>query len=187
MHPLIEAAGRHGELPSWSCLSATRREHAERVTALIETWNVALEVPELESVRRRAAGMLHDALKDAAPDALRKLVPDDWPDALVHGPAMARRLRGEGVDDEELLLAIEYHSVGHPDFRGLGELLYLADYLDPGRSFESKQRAELRAQMPGGHDDVLRSVARSRIAGRLAADVSVLTTSIQFWNRMVGT
>ncbi|MFQ5529373.1 MAG: HD domain-containing protein [Gemmatimonadota bacterium] len=184
MHPLIEAAGRHGELPSWARLSAARREHAERVTALIDDWSVTLAIPEAERIRRRAAGMLHDALKDAPPDDLRKLVVVDWPDPLLHAPAVAQRLRADGVDDEELLLAVQYHSVGHPDFGHLAEHLYVADYLDPGRPFEAEQRAALRARMPDAEDEVLRCVARRRIASRLEADAPVLTASIHFWNRL---
>ncbi len=185
VHPLIEAAGRHGELPSWSCLSGPRREHAERVTALIGEWNLALAVPEAEQIRRRAAGMLHDALKDVPPDDLRRLVPGEWPDALLHAPAAALQLREEGIKDEELLLAIQYHSVGHPEFGALGEQLYMADYLDPGRDFGAEGREALRARMPDAHDEVLVSVARGRITARLEADAPVLEASIQFWNRII--
>jgi HD superfamily phosphohydrolase YqeK len=185
MHPLIEAAGLHGELPAWSCLSGPRREHAERVTALIDGWNVALAVPDAERVRRRAAGVLHDALKGAPTDGLRRLVPGDWPDALLHAPAAALRLREEGVTDEELLLAIEYHPVGHPEFGTLGEQLYMADYLDPGRNFGAEGRDALRARMPGAHHEVLVSVARGRITARLEVDAPVLDVSIQFWNRII--
>jgi len=185
MHPLIEAAGRHGELPSWSCLSASRREHTESVAALIDEWNVALGVPDAERVRRRGAATLHDALKDAPPDDLRRLVPGDWPDALLHAPAAALRLSEEGVEDEEFLLAIRYHPVGHPEFGVLGEQLYMADYLDPGRDFGLEGREALRARMPDAHHDVLIAIVRARIMARLETDAPVMATSIRFWNGLI--
>ena len=186
MHPLIEAAGVRGEFPVWACLSEDRRGHARRVSALIGEWADGLAVGESDRVRWRAAGLLHDALKDADPDDLRDLVAVNWPDPVLHAPAVAERLAQEGVKDEELLLAVRYHSVGHPDFGALAEHLYLADYLESGRPFRSDERAVLRARMPDELADVLREVARRRISGRLEADAPVLMASIEFWNRIVG-
>jgi len=186
MHPLIEAAGRRGEFPAWACLSKKRRHHAARVADLLGDWAESLGLSETDQIRWRAAGLLHDALKDAKTKALRKLVTQDWPVPLLHAPAAAERLSREGVQDEELLLAVRYHPVGHPQFGALAEHLYLADYLESGRSFRRKKRAALRNRMPDEHAEVLLEVARNRISDRLKADARVLTVSIEFWNRIVG-
>jgi len=186
MHPLIEAAGREGELPAWSCMSKERRGHVERVAALIGDWADVLALPESDQIRWRAAGLLHDVLKDARLEKLRDLVTEDWPEPLLHAPAAAERLSREGIDDEELLLAVRYHPVGHPEIGSLAEHLYLADYLEPGRSFRSNERAALLARMPEEHAGVLRDVARRRITDRLEKNDPVLTVSMDFWNRIVG-
>lgn len=186
MHPLIEAAGRRGEFPGWAALNDHRRAHVERVAALLALWADTLGLPEDEQVRWRAAGRLHDALKDAATPVLRELAGDEsWPEPLLHGPAVSARLAREGVDDDEFLLAVAFHSVGHPSFRALGEHLYLADYLDPGRP-ETGDREALRSAMPAGLDDVLARVIRHRIEYQLGERRPILTTSIAFWNRVVG-
>jgi HD superfamily phosphohydrolase YqeK len=166
-------------------MSRERRDHVGRVSALIGDWADVLALPESDQIRWRAAGLLHDVLKDASLEKLRNLVTEDWPDPLLHAPAAAERLSREGIDDEELLLAVHYHSVGHPDFGALAEHLYLADYLEPGRSFRSNERAALLARMPEEHTGVLRDVARTRIADRLGADSPVLPVSMDFWNRIV--
>lgn len=186
MHPLIDAAGRRGEFPAWAELGDRRRAHAERVAALLTAWAETLGLSDDEQVRWRAAGRLHDALKDAATPALRDLVDDgdSWPEALLHGPAVSARLAREGVDDDELLLAVTYHSVGHPSFGALGEHLYLADYLDPGRP-ETGERRALRDAMPDGRDEVLCGVIRRRIEHQLADGRAVLPAAIDFWNRTV--
>lgn len=186
MHPLIEAAGRQGEFPGWAELNDHRRAHVERVAALLALWAKTLGLPEDEQVRWRAAGRLHDALKDAATPVLRELVDDDsWPEPLLHGPAVSARLAREGVDDDEFLLAVAYHSVGHPSFRALGEHLYLADYLDPGRP-ETGDRQALRDAMPAGLDGVLIRVIRHRVEYQMGERRPILSPSIDFWNRVVG-
>lgn len=187
MHPVIEAAGRRGEFPAWARLDESRRAHVERVAALLAEWAEALGLPEEERVRWRAAGRLHDAVKDAPTRELRELVEGDrtWPASLLHAPAAAERLRREGVEDEELLLAIGYHSIGHPGFGLLGEHLYLADYLEPGRPDEPERDA-LRATMPAARPVVLPQVIRRRIEAQLSGDQALLQPAVDFWNRTVG-
>ena len=186
MHPLIEAAGRRGELPPWTRLTPERREHVERVAELLDEWGAALDLPEAERIRWKAAGRLHDALKDASVEELRELVEDeaDWPESLLHAPAAAARLAVDGVEDEELLLAVRYHSIGHPRFGMLGEHLYLADYLEPGRP-DSEERVRQRETMPNARSEVLPLVIRRRIEAQLASDQVLLLAAVDFWNRTV--
>jgi len=185
VHPVIEAAGRRGELPSWVQLTEKRRAHVERVAGLMLEWAQALGLSEEERTRWEAAGRLHDALKDAPTGELRDLVGEEqWPEPLLHAPAAAGCLLRDGVDDEELLLAVAYHSVGHPAFADLGEHLYLADYLEPGRS-DTPERRELREAMPAERGRVLPRVIRRRLERELAAGHTILPAAIGFWNRVV--
>ena len=41
-----------------------------------------------------------------------------------------------GIDDEEIMSAIYYHTTGRPEMTGLEMVLYLADILEPGRDIE---------------------------------------------------
>jgi HD superfamily phosphohydrolase YqeK len=138
----------------------------ERVAALLEGWGRALGLGEHELLRWRGAGMLHDVLRDEDPERLLPLVPhnlrDMVPDAL-HAPAAAARLRDEGVEDDDLLLAVALHPVGSRKWGVLGRHLYLADFLEPGRSFRAGWRAELRERVPAETGFVLREVVRARI------------------------
>src|SRR5688500_434525 len=109
---LLERAAA-GELPEWASLKPNRRAHVERVAALMGEWACVL-VPAEEN-RWRAAGWLHDVLRNANPDELRSTLPPEyaaWPAAVVHAPAAAARLRTAGVTDEALLTAITYHPLG---------------------------------------------------------------------------
>lgn len=153
---------------------------------LLESWARGLGLGERDRRRWRAAGVLHDALRDAPPSELRAAgeLPD-WPSPLLHAPACAERLRREGVDDDELLLAVSHHPVGHPDFGPLGDHLYAADFLEPGRSFAEDRRADLRERMPAGANEVLVEVVRTRLRHLLEETVPILEESLRYWNRCV--
>lgn len=163
LSPVVRAAAR-GELPEWARLSAKRRAHIARVAALLDEWARALGLPEREAERWRAAGWLHDVYRETDPETLRPVVPppfDSLPPKLLHGPAAAERLAGDA--DPELLDAIRYHTLGSPRFGALGRALYLADFLEPGRTFRPEWTAELRARMPREMDAVLREVVEARV------------------------
>lgn len=184
----IEAAAA-GRLPAWARLSDRRRAHAGRVAALMDEWASGYGLEPAARARWRAAGWLHDALRDADPDTLRdRLRPpfDDLPASALHGPAVAERLRAEGVADEALLAAIAYHTLGHPNFERLGTALYLADYLEPGRAFAPAWRASLRARMPDATERVLPKVAAARIRFLLASGLPLRPETVAFWNAVAG-
>jgi len=163
LSPTVRAAAR-GELPPWARASEKRRAHIGRVASLLDEWARALALPEVERERWLAAGWLHDVLREAPPEELRPLVPEEFrgmPAKLLHGPAAAERLAGEA--DGELLDAIRYHTLGSARFGRLGRALYLADFLEPGRRFEPEWTASLRARMPHDMDGVMREVVRARV------------------------
>lgn len=185
LHPIVEAAGTRGELPDWARCEGRRYDHAERVADLLDRWARTLGLSERERIRWRAGGYLHDALKGVPPEDLRGSVEPGWPDPVLHAPACAARLREEGVRDEELLLAVAYHSVGHPQFGDLGECLFLADFLDPGRRFLDAERARLRDRLPAEKRDVLQAVLAYRLERLLRRRRAVMPSSVQLWNRLV--
>ncbi|MFQ5746031.1 MAG: HD domain-containing protein [Gemmatimonadota bacterium] len=183
LHPLIRGAAETGALPAWARCGPERLEHARAVAGLLDGWAVELGLEE-ERGRWRAAGILHDALKDADAEELRGLAGAEWPDPVLHAPACAARLAQDGVTDGELLQAISYHSIGHPDFGLLGDCLYLADYLEPGRDGLSAGREELRSRLPGGREEVLGTVIGLRIRRLLDTRRRILPESILYWNRV---
>ncbi|HEX2203085.1 MAG TPA: HD domain-containing protein [Longimicrobium sp.] len=159
----VRAAAR-GELPPWAEAGPKRRAHIARVAALMRAWAEALGLPPGDVERWSAAAWLHDALRDADPDSLRPVVPEEFrglPGKLLHGPAVAERLKGEA--DEEVLTAVRCHTIGSRAFGALGRALYLADFLEPGRDFEREWTESLRRRMPAEMDAVLREVVEARV------------------------
>jgi len=186
VHPLIERAAR-GELPSWAEATPERREHMSRVAGLMEEWAGGLRLSQAEQVRFRAAGFLHDTLRDAEPETLRHRVPpalQRLPERVLHGPAAAERLRNDGVADGELLLAVAYHTLGHCSFGLLGRALYLADFLEPGRDLLNDWRRALRSRMPGEVGAVLSTVLGARIAHLVERGGRLRPETVAFWNTL---
>jgi 2-amino-4-hydroxy-6-hydroxymethyldihydropteridine diphosphokinase len=167
-----------------------RRTHAERVAGLLVRWARGRRMSPLAVDRWAAAGYLHDALRDAPESILRTWAPGDFrgaPPKVLHGPAVANRLRREGVEDEEFLLAIAYHTFGHPRFQDLGKALYCADYLEPARRSRPAWRSELRRRMPDELEWVTREVLKARVSYALERNLPVRPETLSFWNATVAT
>lgn len=183
LHPIIHAAGAERRHPEWAVMTEARRRHTQRVGRLLWDWGGALGLAEAERIRWRAAGLLHDALKDAPPPILRLEVEDAeaWPPSLLHGPACASRLRAAGVEDAAFLRAVAFHTTGHAGFRALGQALYMADYLEPGRRHAGPERAAWRRRMPSDWRGVLADVATAKIATILRRRIPISAPTADFW------
>jgi HD superfamily phosphohydrolase YqeK len=162
-------------LPGWAVVTPERRAHIERVVALLAAWSVARRTPDDEGARWLRAGWLHDALRDA-PAA----------NELAHGPMAAERAAREGETDRGVLDAVRYHSLGYARWDDAGKMLYLADYLEPGRTFERELRASLATRVPQDRDGVLRQVAARRIARVIDSRWPLVPETVDFWNSLVG-
>lgn len=188
VHPRVERAAA-GELPEWAEAGAARLDHMSRVAALLDEWSATLGLSVADRMRWTAVAWLHDALHDADPEALRPRVPpalSGLPGLLLHGPAAAERLRMDGVRDGDLLRAVAYHTLGHPDFGLLGQALYAADFLEPGRDLLNEWRASLRARMPAERAEVVREILGARIAYLVERRSTLRPETVAFWNSLAG-
>lgn len=171
------------DLPSWACVGERRRAHIARVTALLERWARELRLGAAEHAAWRDAGLLHDALRDAPEEELRSLVPGvALPAELLHGPAVAARLAGEGESRGAVLEAIRWHTVGCATWERVGRALYMADFLDPGRKFSRADRAYLARQVPRDFDGTFRQVVLRRLEWMLREGHELYPSSVELWN-----
>jgi len=144
-----------------------------------------MAVPAAERRRWLRAAYLHDALKDAPLHALREWAGSALPHPkLVHGPAAAARAAREGETDRGVLDAVRYHSVGYAGWDQVGRMLYLADYLEPGRGVQDRARQALCDRVPFQMPVVLRAVARERIAYLLNAGKRLQPETVEFWRTL---
>lgn len=175
------------QLPEWAQIGEARRAHIRRVAALVETWGIAMGRDVRERERWVRAAFLHDALRNAPRDELARLAHKKWRiPGLYHGPAAAQVAQEHGETDEGVLNAVRYHSIGYAGWDDVGRMLYLADYLEPGRSFKHKQRAVLAARVPQKPHAVLRRIVRRRIAKAIKTQCPILPEEAEFWNHLIG-
>ena len=64
---------------------------------------------------------------------------------LLHakaGSCLARKKYG--ITDEEILQAISYHTTGRPHMSPLEKIIYIADYIEPGRERAKRSYADIQ-------------------------------------------
>ena len=153
------------DLPVWAQVSKGRRKHIVRVTTLLAEWADAMGLSPAERQAWVDAGRYHDALRDAPVDELRALAGSSVEEVeLLHGPATATKLEREGETRRSLLDAIRYHSIGSKDWDRVGRALYMADYLEPGRTFDMERRTRIATMVTTDFDAAFREVVKARMA-----------------------
>ena len=124
-------------------LSEPRLNHCLRVEAIAIGLAPHFQAPpELVS----PAALLHDLCREYDRDKLLKLagnfgiVIDDVEKAeplLLHGSVAAAIAKNTlGINDQLILEAIDYHITGAPGLSPVASLIFVADFIEPGRTFE---------------------------------------------------
>lgn len=95
--------------------------------------------------RAYLAGLMHDYARELTEEELLDLTAkhnlstdgvDLMQTSLLHGPVGAWLLEAEGlITDQQVLNAIRWHTTGHPDMDQLAQIIYISDYIEPGRDF----------------------------------------------------
>ncbi len=173
-------------LPPWAVVTPERVAHITRVEALVTWWAAGRRVGASEAERWRRAARLHDALRDATPDVLVRYARQGaWPAKLWHGPAAAAAAARHGETDQGVLIAVRYHSVGYAGWDDAGRMLFLADFLEPGRSHDRAELDALVARVPQEPAVVLREVAARRLAWLVSHGKPIRKETWEFWNSLV--
>lgn len=108
---------------------------------------------EADLEKAELAGLLHDCAKELPAEKLIKICSDHGEKIstmefkqpfLLHGKAGACLARNKfGVEDEDVLDAIRYHTTGRPAMTLLEKIVFVADYIEPNRK-KADNLTELR-------------------------------------------
>ena len=135
--------------------------------------NTAVALAEVYGVpqeQARIAAILHDVAKYADRDWMRSLIEKENMDPLLldyhhelwHAPVGAYLAAYEfGVEDQEILDAIRYHTTGRATMSDLEKIVYIADMIEPSRKFPGVER--LRAMRNDGLDRLMEASIRQSI------------------------
>ncbi|TFB24871.1 HD domain-containing protein [Filobacillus milosensis] len=134
-------------------LTQKRYDHVERVT---ETAINLSEQYHGDHYRVGLAAALHDYAKDMDFSILKQWIVDhvDLPKDLLnyhhevwHGPVGAKMMeRFFMIHDDEVLNAIRYHTTGHKHMSLTEKIVFLADFIEPGRDFPAVHEARKIAE-----------------------------------------
>ena len=105
------------------------------------------------------AALAHDLYRglrgEELNDTVRELgLPEKYIDDpnLAHGKIAAIRLREDyGLEDEDIINAVSYHTTGRAGMSTLEKVIYLADAIEPGRDYPGVD--ELRKEAERGLDE----------------------------------
>ncbi|MGT2807476.1 HD domain-containing protein [Streptococcus iniae] len=118
----------------------------------------AIALAELYDHNRDKAGLaalLHDYAKELSDSVFLNVIDyyqlnqelKNWNNNIWHGMVGRYIISDEfELKDEEILHAIEVHTVGAAKMSQLDKILYVADYIEPGRTFPIVEKARRIAQ-----------------------------------------
>jgi hydrolase, HD family len=101
------------------------------------------------------AGLLHDYAKKVSDEDFLSLIdkyqldPDlkNWGNNVWHGMVGIYKIQEDlGIEDAEILRAIEVHTVGSGTMSELDKVVYVADYIEHNRDFPGVDKARELAQ-----------------------------------------
>jgi predicted HD superfamily hydrolase involved in NAD metabolism len=123
-------------------LKTTRYEHTVRV---VETAVKLAEIYHEDRTKVELASAFHDYAKNRDREELKRWIikergiPKDllhYHHELWHGPVGAYLVKVEhNIRDAHILNAITYHTTGRINMSRLEKIVFLADYIEPGRKF----------------------------------------------------
>lgn len=113
----------------------------KRFAHILRVAELAAEIARangLDAEKAYLAGILHDAARDFSYEKLQNLAsPENDIERMhplaLHGRAGRRVAQDWGIEDEEVLEAIEGHVYGVSPQHKIGMVLYIADVSEPGR------------------------------------------------------
>ncbi|NLC63911.1 MAG: HD domain-containing protein, partial [Thermoanaerobacterales bacterium] len=119
----------------------------------------------VDKKKAELAGLIHDCARDLPADIQLKMATDfgilldeieKLQPELVHGPLGAFIARKQyGIDDDEVIRAVTIHSTGDKFMTSFDKILFIADYVEPGRCFPSVE--SIRKKLARDLDEALLS------------------------------
>lgn len=123
-------------------LSSKRFKHS---LGVMETAAKLAKLNGFDVKKAELAGILHDCAREIKNEEILKICRENNIEIddiciiepkLLHGPVGAIIAKNEyGVEDEEILGSICCHTTGRKNMGLLDKIIFLADYIEPGRDF----------------------------------------------------
>lgn len=119
-----------------------RNQHIERVVEMSNILAGIFQLSDGEREKLIVSAYLHDSTKDFSNQQLRMILKKENPQLLLFPEpiwhSFASAVLGRDyfkITDGDIFNAVFYHTIGHYTLDKVGQLLFLADYIEVGRDF----------------------------------------------------
>ncbi|MDX6153353.1 bis(5'-nucleosyl)-tetraphosphatase (symmetrical) YqeK [Marinococcus sp. PL1-022] len=138
------------------------------------------------------AAILHDYAKYRPVDEMRELLRGKeeagrfiaYGDELLHAPAGAYFIQTEaGIADADIVSSIYWHTTGKPDMTAYEKVLFLADYIEPNRTFPGVE--EVREAAESDIDAAIVMALGNTIQFLISKNVPVFPDTLAAYNDLV--
>ncbi len=135
--------------------AGSRKEQVskKRFKHILGVEQAALELAranDYELEKASVAALVHDYAKERSDSEFKALIVQtgleqdllNWNNFIWHGVVGAEIIKKElKITDEEILNAVRRHTVGAKEMTMLDQIVYVADYIEPGRDFPGVDQA----------------------------------------------
>ncbi|WP_332690810.1 bis(5'-nucleosyl)-tetraphosphatase (symmetrical) YqeK [Halalkalibacter lacteus] len=138
------------------------------------------------------AAVFHDYAKFRDKEEMKRVVMEKlsdksclgFGDELLHAPCGAYFVEHEvGLTDQEILNAIRYHTTGRPDMTLLEKIVFLADYIEPGRQFKGVE--DVRKLAKRDLDEAIIQALENTIAFLMRRRQLVFPETLATYNKLI--
>ncbi|RIP34189.1 HD domain-containing protein [Staphylococcus gallinarum] len=169
-------------------LPQKRYEHSLRVA---ETAVKLADIYDGDRHKAELAGILHDYSKYDDLGEMYQIVTKynldgkllSYGSEILHGPVCAVIMKEKyGVHDDEVLRAIEFHTTGRAQMTKTEKLVFIADYIEPGRKTPGVEEIRDLAYNQGSLDKTIYEISKRTVMYLIGKDINVFDATIACLN-----
>ena len=167
-------------------LTVSRYEHTVRV---MDTALQLADIYQIDKKKAELAAIFHDYAKYRDREEMKRWIikerlPHDllvYHPELWHGPVGAILVEQEvGIDDFDILNAIRWHTTGKQNMSMLEKVIFIADYIEPGRDFPGVE--EVRKMAYSDIDHACWMAAKNTIEFLMKKNQPIYPGTFQLYN-----
>ena len=142
--------------------------------------------------KAEVAAVFHDIAKYADVEWMKRVVYKehldprllDWNSEILHGPVGAWIVQNEfGIEDEDVLNAIRFHTTGRANMTPLEKIIYVADMIEPNRKFPGVE--DLRQYAMLSLEEAFTACVTHSLTFLIQAQLAIYPVSIECYNSLM--
>lgn len=164
----------------------------EHTVGVMETAVHLAEKYGADKKKAELAAIFHDYAKFRSKEEMERIIVDEnmpkqlleYHSELWHAPVGAYLVSIEaGINDEDILQAIRFHTTGNKDMNLLDKIVFLADYIEPGRKFPGVD--DVRSVAAENLDEAVVMALRNTIKFLLDKKQRIYPDTLETYNTLI--